>query len=63
MPAVMERNVRASNVELDNSADDVEVAWDAEVDRRLQEVLDGTAELVSGEESMCKLNALLTAVG
>ena len=36
MPAVMERNVRASNVELDNSADDVEVAWDAEVDRRLQ---------------------------
>lgn len=63
MPAVMERNVRASNVELDNSADDVEVAWDAEVDRRLQEVLDGTAELVSGEESMRKLNALLTAVG
>ena len=63
MPAAMERNVRASNVELDNSADDVEVAWDAEVDRRLQEVLDGTAELVSGEESMRKLNALLTAVG
>ena len=63
MPAVMERNVRASNVELDNSADDVEVAWDAEVDRRLQEVLDGTAELISGEESMRKLNALLTAVG
>ena len=63
MRAVMERNVRASNVELDNSADDVEVAWDAEVDRRLQEVLDGTAELVSGEESMRKLNALLTAVG
>ena len=63
MPAVMERNVRASNVELDNSADDVEVAWDAEVDRRLQEVLDGTAELVSGEESMRKLDALLMAVG
>ena len=41
----------------------VEVAWDAEVDRRLQEVLDGTAELVSGEESMRKLDALLTAVG
>ena len=63
MPAVMERNGRTSNVELDNSADDVEVAWDAEVDRRLQEVLDGTAELVSGEESMRKLDALLTAVG
>ena len=63
MPAVMERNMRMSNVELDNSADDIEVAWDAEVDRRLQEVLDGTANLVSGEESMRKLDALLTAVG
>ena len=63
MPAVMERNVRASNVELDNSTDDIEAAWDAEVDRRLQEVLDGTADLVSGEESMRKLDALLTAVG
>lgn len=62
MPAVMERNARTSNVELD-SADDIEAAWDAEVDRRLQEVLDGTAELVSGEESMRKLDALLTAVG
>ena len=63
MPAVMERNVRTSNVASDCSADDIEAAWDAEVDRRLQEVLDGTAELVSGEESMRKLNALLTAVG
>ena len=63
MPAVMERNVRTSTVELDCSADDIEAAWDAEVDRRLQEVLDGTAELVSGEESMRKLDALLTAVG
>ena len=63
MPAVMERNIRMSNVELDNSADDIEAAWDAEVDRRLQEVLDGAADLVSGEESMRKLDALLTAVG
>ena len=63
MPAEMERNVRTSNVESDCSADDIEAAWDAEVDRRLQEVLDGTAELVSGEESMRKLDALLAAVG
>ena len=63
MPAVMERNVRTSNVELDCLADDIEAAWDAEVDCRLQEVLDGTADLVSGEESMRKLDALLTAVG
>ena len=63
MRAVMERNVRTSNVESDCSADDIEAAWDAEVDRRLQEVLDGTAELVSSEESMRKLDALLTAVG
>ena len=63
MPAVIERNVRTSNVESDCSADDIEAAWDAEVDRRLQEVLDGTADLVSGEESMRKLDALLTAVG
>ena len=63
MRAVMERNVRTSNVESDCSADDIEAAWDAEVDRRLQEVLDGRAELVSGEESMRKLDALLTAVG
>ena len=33
MPAVMERNARTSNVELDCSADDIEAAWDAEVDR------------------------------
>ena len=63
MPAVMERNASTSNVESDCSADDIEAAWDAEVDRRLQEVLDGTADLVSGEESMRKLDALLTAVG
>ena len=55
MPAVIERNVRTSNVESDCSADDIEAAWDAEVDRRLQEVLDGTAVLIPVRGSWSKM--------
>ena len=46
-----------------DAVEDVEAAWDAEADRRLQEVLDGTAQLIPGETSMRRLDALLTAIG
>jgi hypothetical protein len=36
-----------------------EEAWSAEIDRRVQEVRDGTAELVDGEEVLRESRALL----
>ena len=55
------RHVEADEFLIDD-VEGVESAWDAEVDRRLKSVLDGSAELISGETSMKKLDALL-AIG
>ena len=66
MPVVMEKSdVLKSVVDdfIDDAVEDVEAAWDAESDRRLQEVLDGTAQLVTGEASMRRLDAMLAAIG
>ena len=66
MPMVMERTAAAAHVAddfIDDAVEDVEAAWDAEADRRLQEVLDGTAQLIPGETSMRRLDALLAAIG
>ena len=62
----MERTAVATHVAddfIDDAVEDVEAAWDAEADRRLQEVLDGTAQLIPGETSMRRLDALLAAIG
>ena len=63
---VKERTAVATHVAddfIDDAVEDVEAAWDAEADRRLQEVLDGTAQLIPGETSMKRLDALLAAIG
>ena len=63
---VKERTAVATHVAddfIDDVVEDVEVAWDAEADRRLQEVLDGTAQLIPGETSMKRLDAMLAAIG
>ena len=66
MPVVMEKSDVLKSVAddfIDDAVEDVEAAWDAESDRRLQEVLDGTAQLVTGESSMRRLDAMLAAIG
>ena len=66
MPMLMERNASAARIAddfIDDAVEDTEAAWDAEADRRLQEVLDGTAQLIPGEMSMKRLDALLAAIG
>jgi hypothetical protein len=40
---------------VETDEDDLSPEWEAEIDRRWQEVLDGTATLVSGEELSKKL--------
>lgn len=40
---------------VETDEDDLSPAWETEIDRRWQEVLDGTATLVSGEELSKKL--------
>lgn len=45
---------------LDDETDDpveVQRAWEAEIERRLREVQDGTAELIDGEEFLRELRA------
>jgi|UniRef100_UPI0037847481 hypothetical protein len=41
----------------------VEAAWDEEINRRAQEVMDGTVELISGEESDRMMDALYAKHG
>jgi hypothetical protein len=41
----------------------VEAAWDEEINRRAQEVMDGTVELISGEESDRRMDALFAKHG
>lgn len=41
----------------------VEAAWEEEINRRAQEVMDGTVELISGEESDRMMDALYAKHG
>ena len=40
---------------------DVDAAWDAAIDRRVQEIVDGTAVLVDGPTSHARVRAELAA--
>lgn len=40
---------------------EVDAAWDDEIGRRLAEVLDGTAKLVDGPQSIAQVRAALAA--
>lgn len=39
----------------------IDSAWDAEIARRLQEIEDGTAELIDGDEAFASIRAKLDA--
>lgn len=41
----------------------VEAAWDAEIDTRVKEIEEGRVELISGEESDRRTNALFAKLG
>ena len=41
----------------------VEAAWDTEIDRRVQEIEDGTVQLISGEELRRSTDALMAQFG
>ncbi|HWE94598.1 MAG TPA: addiction module protein [Tepidisphaeraceae bacterium] len=47
----------------DSYRDEVEAAWTAEIDRRLQEIRDGTVELIPGEEAMRMARERLLVIG
>lgn len=47
----------------DEDENSVSAAWDQEIDRRAQEVMDGTVELISGEEAERRLDALYAKHG
>jgi hypothetical protein len=48
---------------MDEDGRSVEAAWDEEINRRAQEVMDGTVELISGEESDRRMDALYAKHG
>ncbi len=48
---------------LDGDEQSVEAAWDEEINKRAQEVMDGTVELISGEESDRMMDALYAKHG
>ena len=48
---------------LDDDEKSVAAAWDEEINRRAQEVMDGTVELISGEESDRMMDALYAKHG
>ena len=48
---------------LDEDERSVEAAWDEEINRRAQEVMDGKVELISGEESDRRMDALFAKHG
>ena len=41
----------------------IEAEWDAEIDRRVKEIEDGTVELISGEESDRRTDAIFARMG
>lgn len=41
----------------------IEAEWDAEIDRRMQEVEDGTVELISGADFQRQTDALFASLG
>lgn len=41
----------------------IEAEWDAEIDRRVQEIEDGKVELISGAELRRSTNALMAELG
>ncbi len=47
--------------EADVTTDEWRAAWSAEIDRRVQEVDDGTAELLDGDEVLADARAWLDA--
>ena len=48
---------------LDEDDASVEAAWDVEINRRAEEVMNGTVELISGEESERRIEALFAKHG
>jgi hypothetical protein len=48
---------------MDEDERSVEAAWDEEINRRAQEVMDGTVELISEEESDRRMDALYAKHG
>lgn len=48
---------------LDGDEQSVEASWDEEINKRAQEVMDGTVELISGEESDRMMDALYAKHG
>jgi Putative addiction module component len=41
----------------------IEAEWDAEIDRRVQEIEDGTVQLLTAEESERRVDALFARLG
>lgn len=48
---------------VDDEAASIEAEWDAEIDRRMQDVLEGRVELISGEEADRQTDALFARLG
>ena len=48
---------------MDEDERSVEAAWDEEINRRAQEVMDGTVELISEEDSDRRMDALYAKHG
>ena len=44
-------------------AADIEAEWDAEIDKRAQEIEDGTVKLLSADESESRTNAVFAKLG
>lgn len=47
----------------DDDEESVQAEWGAEIDRRSQEVMEGKVELISGEESERRIDALFAKHG
>jgi hypothetical protein len=47
----------------DENEASVEAAWDAEIDRRVQEIEDGTVQLLTAEESERRVDAVFARHG
>ncbi len=48
---------------LDDDEKSVAAAWDEEINRRAQEVMDGTVELISGEDFHRHIDEFMTELG
>jgi hypothetical protein len=65
----LEALVRVLELDLDSTAassekpDEIEAAWDAEIDVRVKDIEEGRVELIPGEESERRIDALFAKHG